>query len=534
MQTPTAPKLQFGPPRVNPLGPQNMFQFNPGLGRQSAPRATGGRSPQVAVVPPRPILSPDQFAALTFEQQRQHLLTAVISLEQALGKISSGGGWKKHLDTAWLRSVLATEQGASPDAATRERLQKIAEAFDRTQAAPQYRAISGLWGFQSARNGLGQYAAAPVERSQRRLDAHAATLQRSLGKLPTGAGWQKYLQLDEASRLAKTKETLGPPDRAEALEVAERFQQVAQNPSYRSIAQLEGFDTMRQALQQLAGQIPQVADPQSAGGVVQLADPHSAAGVLQFANWPEMELVVQGIHQNLNAMQQACESDKPRHAAEIKQAQHRLATLHGLFDKAFKKQNQDAQDRLAKLHGLFDEAIKKQNQDAQDRLAKLHGLFDEAIKKQDQDPSKTVELRKEASKIYELVRETPVDILPLGVEYGETPVDILPLGVEYGKTPVDILPLGVEDRKPAGATLLQFEARPEDILRDLIRETEAAVERYQNWFREDSPLRQLSQADAERLEKDLAEAKKKLKSMCQSVDEAIAALDAAGAGSGAR
>jgi hypothetical protein len=513
MQTPTAPKLQFGPPRVNPLGPQNMFQFNPGLGRQSAPRATGGRSPQVAVVPPRPILSPDQFAALTFEQQRQHLLTAVISLEQALGKISSGGGWKKHLDTAWLRSVLATEQGASPDAATRERLQKIAEAFDRTQAAPQYRAISGLWGFQSARNGLGQYAAAPVERSQRRLDAHAATLQRSLGKLPTGAGWQKYLQLDEASRLAKTKETLGPPDRAEALEVAERFQQVAQNPSYRSIAQLEGFDTMRQALQQLAGQIPQVADPQSAGGVVQLADPHSAAGVLQFANWPEMELVVQGIHQNLNAMQQACELDKPRHAAEIKQAQHRLATLHGLFDKAFKKQNQYAQDRLATLHGLFDEAIKKQ----------------------DQDPSKTVELRKEASKIYELVRETPVDILPLGVEYGETPVDILPLGVEDRKpAEATLLQFGVEDRKPAGATLLQFEARPEDILRDLIRETEAAVERYQNWFREDSPLRQLSQADAERLEQDLAEAKKKLKSMCQSVDEAIAALDAAGAGSGAR
>ncbi len=288
------PPPQSGRTGANPVRPEDWLRLftqppppdNSRSGDRSGSNRNTNSVPARGSAPPpaRPVLTGDQFATLTLDEQRQVLYSAATSLDQDLGKLNSGASWKTFLSTTSLLKDTAPQQDAAHSAETRERLKRIADQFDKTQLDPQYRAVSGLWGFQMLRNGLREYAAAPVERGQRQLDVHGETLQRSLGQLPTGAGWKTHLQLDELSRLANSKETLGPADRDKALAVAERFEQVAKNPNYRSIAQLDGFETSRQALQRLASQITQLADSQSPGGVLQLADPKSADGILELAD----------------------------------------------------------------------------------------------------------------------------------------------------------------------------------------------------------------------------------------------------------
>lgn len=154
-------RMLFPPERVVP--PDNRSDRGTIRGPDQ-PRAPS-RQPQ-----PR-VPSRDEVASLSPYEQQTLLRKAVQSLDEAFDRIETGAGWQKHLQTDELGGGLWCGKSISPDAKKRAETAAIADRFDEVAGNSEYQGVSQLWGFQTIRAALREYANEPVELSKRAVQA---------------------------------------------------------------------------------------------------------------------------------------------------------------------------------------------------------------------------------------------------------------------------------------------------------------------------------------------------------------------------
>jgi hypothetical protein len=197
-----------------------------------------------------PIPTAAQAARLTDDQLRMMIAVALENYIKDLDVFTSGESWKKHFKLAELKARISALQSGSPDAATLALVAEISQKFEAAAKDPTYETITKPWSFQTLLVGLKEYSLTAVQRQNHTLYAKAETLKRSLDNVSTGADWKIYLQINELEKLLAQP----PIDNAELNKNLEkilvRFDNVAQNAQYKTVADLQGFDVTRTALQQ--------------------------------------------------------------------------------------------------------------------------------------------------------------------------------------------------------------------------------------------------------------------------------------------
>ncbi|MDH3719491.1 MAG: hypothetical protein OES79_15325, partial [Planctomycetota bacterium] len=292
-----------------------------------------------------PVTTTDGFALLTSDQQSRQLRLALVSLEEDLDSLRGGEGWKKYLHLRSLLRLIASQPDNFPVQSDRVKLQTIADQYDEVQRNETYRTISQLWGFQMLRNGLRAYAAEPNERDRQLVRAHAARLQRSLNSVQRGSGWIDYFQLDDLVKLAQSKEDPSPAARKILSGMSERLDEVAKNPDYRKISQMNGFEATRLAVQQLATSRQQLAQGTSRD------------------DSDQVERVVRTIQQTLDELSESRrKEEKARLALATVQSGTSEADKTREILKAIKQRHDEEMKKAAAAMDTLLAAIKRQRQ----------------------------------------------------------------------------------------------------------------------------------------------------------------------------
>lgn len=196
-----------------------------------------------------PIPTAGQVARLTDEQLRMMIAVALDSYIKDLGGFNTGEGWKKHFKLAELKTHV-TSQTIAPDVATRTLLADISEKFETAGKDPAYEVITQPWGFQTLLVALKEYSLPIFQRQNHVLGAKTQTLKRSLDNISTGSGWKAFLEIEALEKLLGEPLNNNPEFNKKLEKILERFDEVNQNPQYKAVAELRGFDVTRTALQQ--------------------------------------------------------------------------------------------------------------------------------------------------------------------------------------------------------------------------------------------------------------------------------------------
>lgn len=194
-----------------------------------------------SVIPPQQQqLTPDEFAALPLERQRELLLQALNALEEDLTRSPNGEDWSRHLQLATIAKLVTDGEGR-PDATLRARLRSIVQLFDEVAGNTDYKAVSDLMSFRVLHMGLHEFAAEEIDRSRRQLSNAASNLSKSLEAWSSGQRWRDYLQVewmigtDEEmqieleARLARFEKLLEKFDRVKS---DDQFQVITQSPEF--------------------------------------------------------------------------------------------------------------------------------------------------------------------------------------------------------------------------------------------------------------------------------------------------------------
>ncbi len=206
------------------------------------------QSQQVMEQPPVPTAG--QVARLTDEQLRMMIAVALDSYSKDLDGFTTGEGWKKHFKLAELKTRLAAPQTGPADAASRALFTDVSQKFQAAGKDPTYEVITKSWSFQTLQVALKEYSLTAELRQAHVLNAKAQTLKKSLDGISTGAGWKAYLEIDDLEKLLGQNSDNNPELNKKLEKILERFDDVIQNPQYKIIAELQGFDVTRSALQQ--------------------------------------------------------------------------------------------------------------------------------------------------------------------------------------------------------------------------------------------------------------------------------------------
>jgi len=195
-----------------------------------------------------PIPTAGQVARLTDEQLRMIIAVSLDGYSKDLDGFNTGDGWKKHFKLAELKAHVIASQSGSSDAANRALIADISQKFEAAGTDPTYEVITKPWGFQTLLVSLKEYSLPAVQRQSHLLNAKTQTLKRSLDNISTGAGWKAYLEIDDLEKLLDK-----PANNAEVIKklekILKRFDDVSQNPQYKTIAELQGFEVTQTALQ---------------------------------------------------------------------------------------------------------------------------------------------------------------------------------------------------------------------------------------------------------------------------------------------
>lgn len=131
---------------------------------------------------------------------------------------------------------------------SREQLVEIAARFDEVAGNPDYHRIAELYSFQTLRLGLHEYTLPARERQVHVLSASVPTLIRALRGPSLGPTWISYLHLETLAELVGDDSDLKPADADLLTVILGRFESVRENPDYRVITEMPGFETTRDAL----------------------------------------------------------------------------------------------------------------------------------------------------------------------------------------------------------------------------------------------------------------------------------------------
>lgn len=210
--------------------------------------------------PPRPeVPTSDEFNDLPIEYQRQLLVVALNSLESDLSEDDNGDDWIRHLQLPTLAALL-TEGDGLPDETTRERLQGVAGVFDEVASNPDFRPVSGLWGFRTLNIGLREFASDPIVRTRKQLSFAAKELSKVLNEMKSGDRWVDYLRLPTLVSLDDQPDD--PQQRLADLEkLMSKFDRVKTDPAYEMIAQEQAFDFADFALRAYAEELRAALEP---------------------------------------------------------------------------------------------------------------------------------------------------------------------------------------------------------------------------------------------------------------------------------
>lgn len=212
------------------------------------------------IVPPQQQqLTPDEFAALPLERQRDLLLQALNALEEDFARSPSGQDWSRHLQLATI-AKLVTDGEDRPDATLRARLRSVVQLFDEVAANADYKAVSELTSFRVLHVGLHEFAAEDIDRSRRRLSHAASNLSKSFEAWSSGQRWRDYLQvawmigtdeemqIDLEARLVRFEKLL------------DKFDRVKSDDQFEVVTQPREFQLAHVALRQFVGDLQRLVD----------------------------------------------------------------------------------------------------------------------------------------------------------------------------------------------------------------------------------------------------------------------------------
>jgi hypothetical protein len=184
---------------------------------------------------------------------------ATLRLDEQLGQISTGSGWKEYLQTVRLRETLAARGSGPPDLQTVGQLRDILARYERTVEVQRYRSVSSLSGFRTVHLVLKELVSPPLQRDRRRLAESATGLERELLRLDNGRIWVRHLQLPAeilVSRSGTQQQLPSPPgtdpsrepELAHLIDALARFDAISHDPGYRVIAGMPAFQTTHKRL----------------------------------------------------------------------------------------------------------------------------------------------------------------------------------------------------------------------------------------------------------------------------------------------
>lgn len=140
-------------------------------------------------------LTPDEFAALPLERQRDLLLQALNAMEEDFARSPNGEDWSRLLQLATI-AKLVTDGDDRPDATLRVRLRSVVQLFDEVASNADYKEVSDLISFRVLHMGLHEFAAEEIDRSRRQLSHAASNLSKILETWSSGQRWRDYLQTE--------------------------------------------------------------------------------------------------------------------------------------------------------------------------------------------------------------------------------------------------------------------------------------------------------------------------------------------------
>lgn len=213
-----------------------------------------------SVAPPQQQqLTPDEFAALPLERQRDLLLQALNALEEDFTRSPNGEDWSRHLQLATI-AKLVTDGEERPDATLRARLRSIVQLFDEVAGKADYKAVSDLMSFRVLHMGLHEFAAEEIDRSRRQLSNAASNLSKSLEAWSSGQRWRDYLQLEW---MIGTDEEMQIDLEARLVrfeKLLEKFDRVKSDGQFEVVTQAQEFQLAHAALRRFIGDLQKLID----------------------------------------------------------------------------------------------------------------------------------------------------------------------------------------------------------------------------------------------------------------------------------
>lgn len=201
-------------------------------------------------------MTPDEFAVLPLERQRELLLQALNSLEEDFARSPNGEDWSRHLQLATI-AKLVTDGDDCPDATLRARLRSVVQLFDEVASNADYKVVSDLMSFRVLHMGLHEFAAEEIDRSRRQLSNVASNLAKNLEAWSSAQRWRDYLQtewmigtdeemqIDLEARLVRFEKLL------------EKFDRVRSDDQFQIVTQPREFGLTHDALRRFVGHLQQ-------------------------------------------------------------------------------------------------------------------------------------------------------------------------------------------------------------------------------------------------------------------------------------
>ena len=149
--------------------------------------------------------------------------------------------------SSWPRSPPRRRSRKPPTTPRRRRWPKFSSVWIRPRPMPITRRSPAPGASRSCKPGCANTRGPPPSDSV--LAAAAAALDGALDGVTTGAGWKKHLEVGELEKISGGAESAESSSSQRLETILAKFDAVAENPQYRVIAELDGFDATRGALQ---------------------------------------------------------------------------------------------------------------------------------------------------------------------------------------------------------------------------------------------------------------------------------------------
>jgi len=195
----------------------------------------------------------EPFSAEPAEYHRSQLSPSLAELSRSLGKLNTGDGWKKHLQTEELVRLIDKTTGRT-DRESLAMMKKILATYDEASKDSKYEKIVKLAGFAMTHQRLDKYVKASSSLASRKLPARSGKDRAAIAT--------KFETLLDSKKMEKAKEALqtkilrqivlinharaNPSDAAILKEIRRRFDESRKDSEAKEVVQLAEFEETRE------------------------------------------------------------------------------------------------------------------------------------------------------------------------------------------------------------------------------------------------------------------------------------------------